>query len=85
MPAYGINSVLENVPLIGRVLTGRKGEGVFGFSYRVGGRTDDLSLLVNPFSVLTPGILRRVFEIGIGELPEVTVTDDDLVEDELGD
>ena len=85
VPAYGINSVLENVPLIGRVLTGRKGEGVFGFSYRVGGTTDDLSLLVNPLSVLTPGILRRVFEIGIGELPEVTVTDDDLVEDEFDD
>ena len=27
VPAYGINSVLENVPLIGRVLTGREGEG----------------------------------------------------------
>ncbi|MEC7163966.1 MAG: AsmA-like C-terminal domain-containing protein, partial [Pseudomonadota bacterium] len=85
VPAYGINSVLENVPLIGRVLTGREGEGVFGFSYRVDGTTDDLSLLVNPLSVLTPGILRRVFEIGIGELPEVTVTDDDLVEDEFDD
>ena len=85
MPAYGINSVLENVPLIGRVLTGREGEGVFGFSYRVGGTTDDLSLLVNPLSVLTPGILRRIFEIGIGELPEITATDDDLVEDEFDD
>jgi hypothetical protein len=85
VPAYGINSVLENIPLIGRVLTGRKGEGVFGFSYRVGGTSDDLSLLVNPVSILTPGILRRVFEIGVGELPEVTVTDDDLDEDEFDD
>ncbi len=85
VPAYGINSVLENIPLIGRVLTGRKGEGVFGFSYRVGGTTDDLSLLVNPLSVLTPGILRRIFEIGVGELPEVTVSDDDFDEDEFDD
>ena len=85
VPAYGINSVLENIPLIGRVLTGRRGEGVFGFSYRVGGSTDDLTLLVNPLSVLTPGILRRVFEIGIGDLPEVTVTDDDQDEDEFED
>ena len=58
---------------------------MFGFSYRVGGTTDDLSLLVNPLSVLTPGILRRIFEIGIGELPETTATDDDLVEDEFDD
>ena len=85
VPAYGINSVLENIPLIGRVLTGREGEGVFGFSYRVGGTSDDLSLLVNPVSILTPGILRRVFEIGVGELPEVTVTDDNLDEDEFDD
>ena len=85
VPAYGINSVLENIPLIGRVLTGREGEGVFGFSYRVGGTSDDLSLLVNPVSILTPGILRRVFEIGVGDLPEVTVTDDDLDEDEFDD
>ena len=58
---------------------------MFGFSYRVGGTTDDLSLLVNPLSVFDAGYFAAHFEIGIGELPEVTVTDDDLVEDEFDD
>ncbi|HCQ82183.1 MAG TPA: hypothetical protein DIT66_05105 [Rhodobiaceae bacterium] len=80
VPAYGINSLISRVPLVGRVLTGRKGEGIFGFSYRVGGPSDDLSVLVNPLSILTPGIFRRIFEIGIGELPDVEVTTDDLDE-----
>lgn len=58
---------------------------MFGFSYRMSGTSDDLSLLVNPLSILTPGILRRIFEIGIGELPDVSVTDDEFDEDELDD
>ncbi len=85
VPAYGINSITSRIPIIGRLLTGREGEGVFGFSYRISGTSDDLSLLVNPLSILTPGILRRIFEIGIGELPDVSVTDDKFDEDELGD
>ena len=85
VPAYGINSVINRIPLIGRVLTGREGEGVFGFGYRVGGSSDDLTLLVNPLSIFTPGIFRRIFEIGIGELPEISVTDDDFNEDEFDD
>jgi len=85
VPAYGINSITSRIPIIGRLLTGREGEGVFGFSYRISGTSDDLSLLVNPLSILTPGILRRIFEIGIGELPDVSVTDDEFDEDELGD
>jgi hypothetical protein len=85
VPAYGINSIINRIPIIGRLLTGREGEGVFGFSYRMSGTSDDLSLLVNPLSILTPGILRRIFEIGIGELPDVSVTDDEFDEDELDD
>jgi hypothetical protein len=35
----------------------------------VGGTLDDLDVLVNPLSVLTPGVFRRIFEFGIG-LPD---------------
>ena len=85
VPAYGINSITNRIPIIGRLLTGREGEGVFGFSYRMSGTSDNLSLLVNPLSIFTPGILRRIFEIGIGELPDVSETDDKFDEDELDD
>jgi hypothetical protein len=35
----------------------------------LGGTLNDLDVLVNPLSVLTPGVFRRVFELGIG-LPD---------------
>ncbi len=61
-PAYALNSALGNIPLLGKVLVSRKGEGVFGLSFRVQGPFDTLQVFVNPLSALTPGFLRRMFE-----------------------
>ncbi len=66
VPAYGLNSVLGNIPLLGDVLVSKKGEGVFGVTYSVTGNADQPKIDVNPLSVLTPGILRRIFE---GHIP----------------
>jgi hypothetical protein len=52
-PIYLLNGV-------GQVLT-RKGEGLFGFNYRVTGTTEDPNVAVNPLSVLTPGMFRELF------------------------
>jgi hypothetical protein len=61
-PAYGINSVLGAIPLIGNVLVSKKGEGILGMTYSATGSVDAPDVSMNPLSVLTPGILRRVFE-----------------------
>ena len=61
-PMYGINGLLNNIPIIGDVLTSKKGEGIVGITYSLHGNMDDPSLSTNPLSVLTPGILRRIFE-----------------------
>jgi Protein of unknown function/AsmA-like C-terminal region len=66
VPAYGLNSVLGNIPLLGDVLVSKKGEGVFGITYSATGNADQPKIDVNPLSVLTPGILRRIFE---GHMP----------------
>lgn len=60
-PAYLLNGLLGEVPLVGDLLTGRQGEGVFGFAYRVRGSAVDPSVTVNPLSILTPGALRGMF------------------------
>ena len=52
-PVYAINS-------IGSVLT-RKGEGLIGFNFDLWGNPDSPKVLVNPFSVLTPGMFREIF------------------------
>jgi hypothetical protein len=64
VPLYGINSLLEDIPLVGDILTSRKGEGIIGLTYEVAGQTDNLDIMVNPLSALTPGIFRRIFQAG---------------------
>jgi hypothetical protein len=61
-PAYGINAMFTDVPVIGALLTSRPGEGVVGITYTVAGAPDNLKVGVNPLSALAPGIFRRIFE-----------------------
>jgi len=66
VPAYGLNSVLSNIPLLGDILASKKGEGIIGMTYSATGNADQPNISVNPLSALTPGILRRIFE---GRMP----------------
>lgn len=58
-PAYTLNSLLGNIPLIGTLLTGG-GDGIFAASFSVKGALDEPKVSVNPLTVLTPGIIRRL-------------------------
>ena len=62
-PVYIINGVVKTIPLIGKVLGGDKGEGVFGVSYTVKGNSSNPTVLVNPLSILTPGVFRKIFNV----------------------
>ena len=64
VPAYGLNSFISNVPLLGDLLASKKGEGILGVTYTMSGPTDNLAFSTNPLSMLAPGILRRIFEGG---------------------
>jgi hypothetical protein len=61
VPAYSINSVLGNVPVLGPLLLGSEGGGVFGINFRVAGSADDPKVTVNPLSAIAPGLLRKLF------------------------
>ena len=52
-PVYLLNSV-------GQVFT-RRGEGLFGFTFRLTGNADAPRMRVNPLSILTPGMFREIF------------------------
>jgi len=65
-PLFMLNSVLGNIPVLGDVLVSKQGEGVFGVTYSIHGNADQPDVDMNPLSVLTPGILRRIFE---GKMP----------------
>jgi hypothetical protein len=61
VPIYGLNWALGKIPLVGRLLTGREGEGAFAVTYSVKGPRSDPQISVNPLSVLAPGFLRDLF------------------------
>lgn len=67
VPLFGINSVLGIIPLLGELLVSKPGEGIIGLSYAVSGNADEPRVSINPLSMVTPGILRRVFE---GKMPD---------------
>jgi hypothetical protein len=73
VPIYTVNRILGSIPIIGSILTGGEGEGVFAVTYRLEGPIDDPQIAVNPLSALAPGFLRNLF--GMIEGPEPTFPD----------
>ncbi|MEZ5669491.1 MAG: AsmA-like C-terminal region-containing protein [Alphaproteobacteria bacterium] len=63
-PAYAVNGILGEIPLIGDVLVGGEGEGIFAVTYQASGAAGDPQVAVNPLSALTPGVLRNIFPGG---------------------
>ena len=64
VPAYTLNSVLGNIPLLGNIFVGRKGEGVFAITYSARGPVAEPTVTVNPLSALAPGFLRSIVSGG---------------------
>jgi hypothetical protein len=61
VPAFALNNLLSNVPLLGPLLTGGKDGGLFAISYQLHGPLDDLKTSINVMSAVTPGALRELF------------------------
>ena len=68
-PVYGLNSLLSGIPLLGNILTSKKGEGIVGMTYTASGNADQPDVNVNPLSILAPGIFRRIFEGNVPVAP----------------
>ena len=65
VPVYGLNNLLNNVPVVG-LFFGGSNEGVFGLTYEVVGTPDKPTLNVNPLSPLLPGITRKIMDFNTG-------------------
>ncbi|MEL7542879.1 MAG: AsmA-like C-terminal region-containing protein, partial [Pseudomonadota bacterium] len=63
IPLYGLNAAIGALPILGDILVGREGEGIFGVTFGVQGRLDKPDVLVNPVSFVAPGIFRQIFAI----------------------
>jgi hypothetical protein len=75
IPAYELNSFIGKVPVLGTIITGGKGQGLFGLTFALGGTFAKPQFQVNPISAVAPGILRKIFEFdgpGGSSLPKKT-------------
>ena len=62
VPSFGMNSALGTIPILGDLVVGRDGEGVFSLTYGIRGTMEKANVSVNPLSALAPGVIRRIFE-----------------------
>ena len=62
VPAYTVNRVLGAIPILGPLVVGGEGQGLFAANYRVDGPIEDPAVAVNPLSALAPSFLRRLFK-----------------------
>jgi hypothetical protein len=61
VPAYFFNSLLGDLPIVGRLFSPERGSGLFAATYSVSGPIEDPDVSVNPLAALTPGFLRGIF------------------------
>ena len=75
IPLQGLNNAFGGVPILGALVSGPKGEGVFGITFAVQGPMAQPQVLVNPLSMVAPGIFREVFQM-TNQNPKVIPRDD---------
>ncbi len=63
VPAYAVNSLIGQIPILGEIITGEKGGGLFAANYSLTGPLYDPKASVNPISALAPGFLRKFFDL----------------------
>lgn len=62
MPAYGINRLFGELPIIGALLGNGRDRGLIGVTFKLEGKASKPQLQINPLSVIAPGVFRQIFE-----------------------
>jgi hypothetical protein len=63
VPMSGLMRVPAEIPIFGPLLTGPRGEGLFGITFAIQGSMARPDVIVNPLSLITPGIFREIFQM----------------------
>jgi hypothetical protein len=62
-PVAGVNQMFRDIPLLGDLLTGPKGEGMFAWNFALQGGLESPQITFNPLSGVAPGFTRDFFPI----------------------
>ena len=63
IPLQGLNNAFGQIPVLGQILSGPRGEGLFGITFAIQGAMASPQVIVNPLSLVAPGIFREVFQM----------------------
>lgn len=62
MPAYGLNRLFGELPIIGVLLGNGRDRGLLGITFKLVGPFAKPNLTINPLSIIAPGVFRSIFE-----------------------
>jgi hypothetical protein len=62
-PVAGVNQMFRDIPLLGELMTGPKGEGMFAWNFALQGGLENPQITFNPLSGVAPGFTREFFPI----------------------
>ncbi|RKE84545.1 DUF3971 domain-containing protein [Rhizobium sp. AG855] len=62
MPAYGLNRLFGELPVIGALLGNGRDRGLLGITFKLTGASAKPNLVINPLSIIAPGVFRQIFE-----------------------
>ncbi|MDE0808418.1 MAG: AsmA-like C-terminal domain-containing protein [Alphaproteobacteria bacterium] len=62
VPAYGLSRLIDQIPILGEIITGGEKEGLLAAAYLIDGvlYKPTVTVTVNPLTALTPGFLRAL-------------------------
>ena len=61
-PMYLVNAIIQNLPVLGPIIIGNEGEGLFSIDFNLTGNVDDPDVESNPLTIIKPRILERAIE-----------------------
>ena len=63
VPARNLNILLSKIPVLGDILIPKDvGEGLFGISFKMKGKTGQIKTSINPIRTLTPRFIQKIIE-----------------------
>ena len=63
IPFNALSEVASKIPIIGSIMTGVEGDGIFSAEYQIKGTRDNLEVISNPLTSIAPGVVRDLLKV----------------------
>lgn len=63
VPFNSFSNTTGKIPVLGTLLTGVQGKGIFAADYKIRGTKQNMQITSNPLKALAPGVLRNIFDV----------------------